>query len=119
VGTRGDVRRQRHLADVELEPADHAAKRVDERVDFDELELGGLRLHRAVLQGLHVALRADDGLQQHEQVTPSERARAAFMNAGGISSSSTSSTRLKTVKWSRMRSPVQKDTAVWSGGCPG
>ena len=58
-----DVGGDRHLADVELAAAHHAAERGDERIDLLELELEGLRLHRAVLERAVVALRAGDGLQ--------------------------------------------------------
>ena len=57
-----DVGGDRHLADVELEPAHHAAERGDERLDLDEVEREGPRLDAAVLERLVVALRAGDGL---------------------------------------------------------
>jgi len=34
-----DIGRDRHLADVEFEPAHHAAERIDQRIDLDEVEL--------------------------------------------------------------------------------
>jgi len=52
----------RHLADVELVAPHHAAKRVDQRIDLYEVEREGLRLHRTVLEGPVVALRAGDRL---------------------------------------------------------
>ncbi len=58
-----DIGRDRHLADVELVAAHHAAERGDDRIDLHEVELEGLGLHRAVLERLVVALGAGDGLQ--------------------------------------------------------
>src|SRR5215469_7866475 len=63
MSARRDVRGHRHLGDIELEPAHHAAERVDERVHLHEFELAGLRLHGAVLEGPIVSLRAGDGSQ--------------------------------------------------------
>ena len=58
-----DVGGDRHLADVELVAAHHAAERGNERIDLFEREFEGLGLDRAVLQRLVVALRAGDGLE--------------------------------------------------------
>jgi hypothetical protein len=64
-----DVGRDRHLADVELVPAHHAAERINKDRHFDEVEREGPRLDAAVLERLVVALRAGDGLELH--LTPS------------------------------------------------
>ena len=61
VGLGADVGGDRHLADVELVAAHHAAERGDERIDLLERELEGLGLDGAVLQRPVVALRAGDG----------------------------------------------------------
>ena len=58
-----DVGGDRHLADVELVAAHHAAERGDQRIDLLELEFEGLRLDGAVLERLVVALGAGDGFQ--------------------------------------------------------
>ena len=62
---RAQVGRDRHLADIEFMPADHAAERVDEDGDVDEIELEGLRRNRAVLERLIVALGASDRRELH------------------------------------------------------
>ena len=56
-----DVGGDRHLADVELEPAHHAPEGVDERIHLHEIEFEAARPHGAVLEGLVVALRAGHG----------------------------------------------------------
>src|SRR6516164_8039080 len=66
---RADVGRDGHLADVELEPADHAAECSDQRIDLDELEGEGFRLDAAVLQRLVVALGAGDGSHVRYQLS--------------------------------------------------
>src|SRR6476646_217574 len=63
VGLGTDVGRDRHLADVELIAAHHAAERSNERIDLFERKFEGLGLDRAVLQRPVVALRAGDGFQ--------------------------------------------------------
>jgi len=61
--TRADVGRDRHLGDVELVAAHHAAERGNDRIDLQELGLERLGLDGAVLEGLVVALRAGDESQ--------------------------------------------------------
>src|SRR5215470_1522520 len=79
MSARRDVRGHRHLGDIELEPAHHAAERVDERVDLHELELAGPRLYSAVLEGFIVSLRAGDDFQlELRHRWPWSPSRAAF-----------------------------------------
>ena len=59
----GQVRRQRHLADVELQGAHHAAEALDEDRDLLELEGRAVRGDGAVLERAVVALGARDGAQ--------------------------------------------------------
>jgi hypothetical protein len=63
VRLRDQVRRQRHLADVELEIPDHPAERLDEDRDLLEVERGALRYDGAVLECLVVPLGARHGAQ--------------------------------------------------------
>jgi hypothetical protein len=55
----------RHLRDVELEGANHAAESGNDRLDFDVLELEPGRADGALLQGLHMGVIAKGGLE-HE-----------------------------------------------------
>ena len=63
VGLGADVGGDRHLADVEVVAAHHAAERGDERIDLLEIEGEGARLDGAVLERLVVALAAGDGFK--------------------------------------------------------
>ena len=63
MGASGDVGRQRHFGNIELERAHHAAERVDERVDLLEVEFECPRLYDAALERLVVALRTSDGFK--------------------------------------------------------
>ncbi len=58
-----DIGRDRHLADVELEPAHHPSEGGDQRIDLLEREGKRLRFDAAVLERPVVTLRAGDGFQ--------------------------------------------------------
>jgi hypothetical protein len=58
-----DVGGDRHLADVELVAAHHAAEGGDERIDLFECESEGPGLDGTVLERTVIALRAGDGFQ--------------------------------------------------------
>ena len=53
----------RHLADVELEVAHHAAERADDRHHLDEVRLDAGDLHPSVLQGGGVAVGRERNFQ--------------------------------------------------------
>ena len=57
------VRRDRHLRDVELEAAHHAAERLDDLRHLFELEIERARRDGAVLQRFRVAARDECGLE--------------------------------------------------------
>ena len=64
VFARGHVRRDRHLANVPLETAHHAAKRVDEDRDLFERERKPWRLDDTLFEGLIVPLQAGNGSER-------------------------------------------------------
>ena len=58
IGSRADVGGERHLANIEPQPANHSAEGIGENRDFLELELAHRRRDRALLERTIVALRA-------------------------------------------------------------
>ncbi|HEX3867011.1 MAG TPA: hypothetical protein VHV78_09670, partial [Gemmatimonadaceae bacterium] len=61
---RGEVRGDRHLADVEFEPAHHPAERFHQDRDLDEFERERARLNGAGFEGGVVSLQAGDGSER-------------------------------------------------------
>jgi hypothetical protein len=68
-----EVRGDRHLGDVELQPAYHPAEAVDEDGNLFEVERKSTRFDGAVLEGGVVSLGASDGLQLQigDELSPS------------------------------------------------
>src|SRR5262245_24715878 len=64
VGPGGQVGRDRHLADVELQTADHAPEGPHDRGDLDVLERAPGHRHGAVLEAFRVRVRRDRGLER-------------------------------------------------------
>ena len=60
---RDHVGGRRHLADVELEVAHHAAERLDDRRHLDEVGIDALDRDASILDGLGMAIAADRNLQ--------------------------------------------------------
>src|SRR5262249_3677238 len=95
VGLGADVGGDRHLADVEVVAAHHAAERGDEGIDLLEIEGEGARFDGAVLERLVVALAAGDGFELefgHDRIaslysrvsSPLSRQRASQRRANSI-----------------------------------
>ena len=63
MGPGADVCRDGHLGDVELEPPDHPAKRIDDDRHVFELEVEGTWPDGAVLERAGLARGGDSGLQ--------------------------------------------------------
>jgi len=63
MGARAEVRRHRHLADVELQAANHAAEGVDDGGHVLEVELELARLHGPVAEGLRMAAPDESSLE--------------------------------------------------------
>src|SRR5881227_3576049 len=68
MGLGGQVRRNRHLAHVEVERAAHAAESADDRRDLDVLELDAGYRHGAVLQAFCVRVGRDRGLENRHAI---------------------------------------------------
>jgi hypothetical protein len=64
VGLRDQIRREGHLADVELQPAHHPPEALDEDRDLLEVEPEPVGGNRPVLEGGIVALGAGDGAEE-------------------------------------------------------
>src|SRR5882724_1332120 len=60
---RDHIGRRRHLADVELDVANHAAERLDDRYHLDEIGVDALDRDAAVLDRAGMAVAADGDLQ--------------------------------------------------------
>src|SRR5205085_1535488 len=60
VRARADIGGNRHLADIEFQPPNHAAEGIDQWIHLDKLQLEVFWSDGSILEGLIVALRARD-----------------------------------------------------------